>query len=114
MSGKCNRTLIPGISVGGAVITSQADIANTIVSSFSLVCSSENYDPCLGAIKNSTETLRLNFTPRRTEAYNTTNSMDELLAALERCRNTSPGPDGIHNEMLSHLPPAGKEFLLSI
>jgi hypothetical protein len=40
--------------------------------------------------------------------------MDELLAALDRCRNTSPGPDGIHNQMLSHLPPAGREFLLSM
>jgi potassium voltage-gated channel Eag-related subfamily H protein 8 len=114
MPGKCNRTLIPGISVGGAVIPSQADIANTMTSSFSLVCISDNYDSCFRAIKNSAETLRLNFTPRSTEAYSTTFSIDELLAELERCRNTSPDPDGIHNEMLSHLPPAGKEFLLSI
>jgi hypothetical protein len=71
MSGECNRTLIPGISVGGTVITSQADIANTIAPSFSLVCSSDNYGPCFRAIKNSAETLRLNFTPRSTESYNT-------------------------------------------
>jgi hypothetical protein len=86
----------------------QADIANTIASSFSLVCSSANYDPCFRAIKNSAETLRLSFTPRSTEAYITNFNMDELLAALERCRNTSPGPNSIHYEMLFHLPPAGK------
>jgi potassium voltage-gated channel Eag-related subfamily H protein 8 len=113
MSGKCNRTLIPGISVGGTVITSQADIANTIASSYSLVCSSDNYDPYFSAIKNSAETLPLNFTPRSTEPHNASFNMDKLLAALERCSNTSPGTDGIHNEMLFHLPTAGKLFLLS-
>jgi hypothetical protein len=39
--------------------------------------------------------------------------MDELLA-IGRSRNTSPGPDGIHNQMLSHLSPSAKEFLLSL
>jgi hypothetical protein len=40
--------------------------------------------------------------------------MDEHLAALECCCNTSPGPDSIHKQMLTHPSPAGKEFLLSI
>jgi hypothetical protein len=40
--------------------------------------------------------------------------MDELLAALERHHNTSPGPDGIYNCILTHLPSTGKEFLLSM
>jgi hypothetical protein len=40
--------------------------------------------------------------------------MDELLLAIGRSCNTSPGPDGIHNQMLSHLSPSAKEFLLSL
>jgi hypothetical protein len=39
--------------------------------------------------------------------------MDELLA-IGRSRNTCPGPDGIHNQMLSHLSPSAKEILLSL
>jgi hypothetical protein len=58
--------------------------------------------------------LTLNFTPRVAAAYDAILTMDGLLAALDRCRNTSTGPDGIHNEMLSHLPLAGKEFMLSV
>jgi hypothetical protein len=39
MSDRYNQAVIPGISVGSAVITLQADIANTVASSFSVVCS---------------------------------------------------------------------------
>jgi hypothetical protein len=39
-----SRTVIHGLSAGGAVLTSQADIASTIAPS-STVCSSDNYDP---------------------------------------------------------------------
>jgi hypothetical protein len=40
--------------------------------------------------------------------------MDELLSGLKRYRIMSPGTGGIHHQMLPHLPPAGKEFLLSM
>jgi hypothetical protein len=40
--------------------------------------------------------------------------MDKLTASLERSGNTSLGPDRIHNRMLRHLPPAGRDFLLSM
>jgi hypothetical protein len=40
--------------------------------------------------------------------------MDELLAALDGCRNTSPRPDGNHIEMPFHHPLAFKVFLLSV
>jgi potassium voltage-gated channel Eag-related subfamily H protein 8 len=59
------------------------------------------------------KTFPLNFTHRFFETCNAIFNMDERLAALGRCRNTSPGPDGIQNEMLSHVPLAGKKSLLS-
>jgi hypothetical protein len=114
MLGKYSRTITPGLSAGGAVLTSQADVANIIASFFSTLCSSDYYDPDFRATKNSAETFPLNFTPRVAEAYDIITTDDELLATSYRCRNTSPGPDGILNETLSHLPPAGKEFLLSV
>jgi hypothetical protein len=79
MSGKCSRTLIPGISVGGAFITSQADIANTIASSFLMVFSSDNYDPCFIVIRDSAETFPLSFTHHVTEAYNTPSTWTNSL-----------------------------------
>jgi hypothetical protein len=103
--------VVPDISVVDDIIISQADISSTIAASFSVVCSSENYDSHFRVIKDSTETFSLSFTPFLTEACNTTFSMDEFLAALEHCCNMSPGPNGTHNKM---LPPIGREFLLSI
>jgi potassium voltage-gated channel Eag-related subfamily H protein 8 len=114
MPGKCTRALIPGFTVGSDVITPQADIVITTASSFSMVCRYDNYDPRFRVFKDSAKIFPLNFAPRVTEANNNTFSMDEFLTPLERCRNTSPGPDGIQNEMLSHLPPTGKEFILCI
>jgi hypothetical protein len=40
--------------------------------------------------------------------------MDELLAAIQRSRNTSPGPDNIRNQMIHYLPSAAKTFLLQL
>jgi hypothetical protein len=40
--------------------------------------------------------------------------MDKLLLALDNCHSTSPGPDSVHNLMLSQLPPRSMEFLLPI
>jgi hypothetical protein len=114
MSGKYCPTIVPGLSAGGAVLTSLLDIANTTAPSFSTVCSPDNNDPGLRAFKDSAETFTLNIT-RAAEVYNAIFfSVDELHATLDRYCNTSPGSDGIRNEMLSHLPPAGREFLLSV
>jgi potassium voltage-gated channel Eag-related subfamily H protein 8 len=114
MSGKCSRISIPGISAGGTLLTAQDDIAKTIASKFSLVSSSSNYDPRFRTIKGSPKDTHLNFSSRVAEDYNSPFSMDELTASLERSGNESPGPDRIHNLMLHHLPPAGREFLLSM
>jgi hypothetical protein len=53
MSGRYNRTILPGLSAGGAVLTSQADVANTNACSFSTVCSSVNYGPDIRAVETA-------------------------------------------------------------
>lgn len=108
--GKCNQTSIPGIFSGGDTVTSQVDIANKFAAHFNSVCSSDSYNPAFKCLKDKAEALLLMFSSWLAEPYNDLFSMDELLAALDSCRNMSPGPDGIHNEMLTHLPPLGKDF----
>jgi hypothetical protein len=114
MSGKCSRTSTLGISVGGVIITSQGYIARTILSSFSSICRSDCCDPSSGVLENYPETLPLYCSSQVSEAYNAPFNMDELLVALEGCCNTSTGPDGINNQMLTRHPLTGKEFLLSM
>jgi hypothetical protein len=108
MSGECNQTSILGISFGTAILTSQADITNTITSTFSSVCR------IMILVLEPLRTAQKCVLSSVTEAYNFPFSMDELLAALEHSSNTSPGPSSIHNLMLSHLPAAVREFLLSM
>jgi hypothetical protein len=112
-SGKYSRTIVTVSSAGGVVLTAQADITNAIAFSLSTVCSLDNYDPDLRAVKNNAKTVPLKFTCAA-EDYNAIFTMGEPRAASDRCHITSPGPGGIHNEMLSHLPLACKDFLLSI
>jgi hypothetical protein len=64
--------------------------------------------------ENNTEALTLNFAARLQEPYNSHFSMNKLLAALDRSPKTSSGPEGKHNQMLSHPPPTRREFLMCI
>jgi hypothetical protein len=81
---------------------------------FKSVFSSDNYDPSFKLLKETTEALLLNFASWLIVPYNAEFCMDELLASLYPHLSMAPGPDGIHNQMLSYLPATGKEFLLSL
>jgi hypothetical protein len=61
VSGKCNRTPTPDISVrgGGGIITSQVDVASTLA--FSTVCTSDNSDPSFRQVADNAETLPQKF-----------------------------------------------------
>ena len=41
-------------------------------------------------------------------------SLEELQDALHRARDTSPGPDEIHYQLLKHIPDASLLLLLNI
>jgi hypothetical protein len=114
MSGKCKSTRVTCLSVNGVAITSQCDVANAFAASFASVSSFDRYDPTFLRIKDNAERSPLHFNYQNLECYNPPLSMDEFLLAIGRSRNTSPGPDAIHNQMLSHLSPSAKEFLLSL
>jgi hypothetical protein len=113
MSGKCRITTVSGLSVNGVAITSQCDVANALAASFASASSSDRYDPTFLSIEDNAETSPLHFNSQNLERYDAPFSMDQLLS-IGRSRNTSPGPDAIHNQMLSHISPSAKEFLLSL
>jgi hypothetical protein len=68
-----------GIFVGGAIHTSQTDVAST----FSSVCSSGKYDPSSRATKDGLEELSQNFSSRVNEAENASFIMDKYLAVIQ-------------------------------
>jgi hypothetical protein len=91
MSCKHSRNVITGLSAGSAVLTSQANIANTVASFFPTACSSDNYDADFRATKGRAQTFPLNSTPRVAESYDVIFTMDDVIAGLDCGRSTCPG-----------------------
>jgi potassium voltage-gated channel Eag-related subfamily H protein 8 len=102
----------PALSVNGVTVTAQNEVADELSSYFETASSSANYAPTFLLTKVREECRYLNFTMRVAEPYNSPFSIDEFLSALKRTRDTSPGPDAIHNQMLRQLPPSALSFIL--
>lgn len=103
ISGLPTSLSIPGVSINGDIITDHLAIANSIGSHFSDVSCSGSYDPTFLTLKREAETHPLSFATAASESYNVPFSEWELRSALALCRDTAPGPDNIHNQMLKHL-----------
>jgi hypothetical protein len=76
---KCNSTSKLAISVYSTIVTSQADIANPLMSSCSSVWHADNYDPLLSALKYNAGTLLLDFYSQLSEWYSSPCNEDSLL-----------------------------------
>src|SRR5207253_4355361 len=74
----------------------------------------EHYDPNFLRGKRREEAKVLHFPPDNTKDYNLLFTLPELDYALEKAMDTAPGPDGIHYQIIKHLSPDAKEYLLSL
>jgi hypothetical protein len=81
---------------------------------FRPVFSSGSNDPSLELSKDKAEALLPNFVSQLREPYNASFNVDKLFGVLDHCCSMSAGADGIHNQVLFHLPSPGKEFPLPV
>ncbi|GBN97857.1 putative RNA-directed DNA polymerase from transposon X-element [Araneus ventricosus] len=102
----------PILNTGNVTHSAPLDIANTLGHAFAQVSANDSYSPDFMAIKNRAERTHLRFTARRTIPYNSEFKMCELITALFKAHDTSPGPDGITYNMLRHLNTASLSSLL--
>jgi potassium voltage-gated channel Eag-related subfamily H protein 8 len=100
--------------VSAATETSLDEVADTSSSIFESASSSTSHTPAVLQRKAREESRPLSFGTGATEPYNSTFSVAELKIALFRTRDTFPGPDAIHDQMLRHLPPPTLVFLLQM
>ena len=114
ITGKRLSQPTPCLEVAGQQLKHPSDVANALATHFHRVSSESCYSPSFRAIKEVAEREELDFTPDAECAYNETFSLLEMDNALKRCKNTAPGPDGIHYLMLKHLSPRMKQCLLAI
>ena len=66
--------------------------------------SSAHYSATFQAIKEKEEKVKIDFTSDNTEVYNKPFRLRYLRWSIMKAKPRAPGPDGIHNNLLKHLP----------
>ena len=87
----------------GTTITDPKDIANEHAAVFTDNSSSAHYSATFQAIKEQ-EKVKIDFTSDNTEVYNKPFRLRDLRRSIMKAKPRAPGPDGIHNNLLKHLP----------
>ena len=86
-----------------APITDPKDIPNEHAATFTDNCSSAHYSARFQTTKDEDERDPIDFTSENTEAYKPFKLRD-LRHSISMVEPRAPGLDGIHNNMLKHLP----------
>ena len=86
----------------GTAITNPEDIANEHAAVFT-DNSSAHYSATFQAIKEPEE-VKIDFTSDNTEVYNKPFRLRDLRRSIMKAKPRAPEPDGIHNNLLKHLP----------
>ena len=89
-------------------------MAEELAKSLSQNSSSSNYNTTFSKFKQNSEKQKIDFTSSDQENYNEPFTINELENSISDLSFTAPGPDGILNEILSHLPSDSKILLLKI
>ena len=98
----------------GSFAESEGDVAEELAKSLSKNSSSSNYNSTFSKFKQNSEKQNIDFTSTDQENYNDPFTINELENSISELSFTAPGPDGILNEILSHLPTDSKILLLQI
>ena len=98
----------------GTTITDPKDIANEHAAVFTNNSSSAHYSATFQAIKEQEEKVKIDFASDSTEFYNKPFRLRDLRRSIMKAKPRAPGPDGIHNNLLKHLPEDTPKILKEI
>ena len=93
--------------------TTTPDIAEKLARTFSQIASNEHYSHEFIRHKNAIEQRGINFNSNNTETYNRDFTTEELQHSLSLTRNTTPGFDGVHDQ-IKKMPIHAKRHLCNI
>ena len=103
----------PPVIVNGIIVAEPKEVANILAIHFAKVSSKSDNRPYANQ-RAQEEQHDIDFSTKKTEAYNIPFSMKEFEAALSKCNDSAPGPDDIPYAMIRHAPKITKLFILSI
>ena len=113
LNGNCSGPQISPIASDTGFPLGNTEKAETLARSFALASSNANLSPHFAHIKSQHQLNPEFFLPDDSHLSDPI-SISEVYDALRRCGNSSPGPDGIHYEMLRRLPHLSLEGILAL
>ena len=114
IKGKGGVSSIGHLRAGDQLVTEKKAVANLLASTISKNSSSSRYSARFQKVKTTAEKKRCDFNSDQSEAYNHLFSLTELEQALQKANNSAAGLDGIHYQLLTHLPEEALYVLLNI
>ena len=90
------------------------EISNTLAEQFAFNSSSDNYSHMFNRYRLKLEKKTIDFDTNNHYSYNDVFTLHELKHAIKVSRDTSPGIDTVHYQLLKHLPDDSLLLLLYI
>ena len=114
ISGKCKANTVSHLKSNNNDITDVKEICNTLAKQFAFNSSSDNYSHMFNRYRLKLEKRQLILILTIINSYNDVFTSHELKQAIKVSRDTSPGIDTVHYQLLKHLPEGSLLLLLYI
>ena len=95
-----------------AAITNPKDIANEHAAAFT--DNSAHYSATFQTINMQEEKVKIDYMSDNTEVYSKPFRLRDFRRSIMKAKPCAPGPDGIHNNLLKHLPEDTLEIIKEI
>ena len=102
------------LSVNGRIIDDTLEVGNVLGQYFSSISSHENYPESFRARAESIARTLPDFESDNSECYNELFTTSELTASIQRCGNTSMGPDKLHYGFFKHIEKTHYDAILKL
>ena len=114
ISGKYKASTLSHLKYNNNDITDVNEICNTLAERFAFNSSSDNYSHRFNRYRLTIERTTIDFDTNNHYSYNDVFTLHELKQAIKLSRDTSPGIDTVHYQLLKHLPEDSLLLLLYI
>ena len=114
ISGKYKANTVSHLKSNNNDITDVKEICNTLAEQFAFNSSSDNYSNMFNRYRLRLEKDTIDFDTNDNYSYNDVFTLHELKKAIKISRDTSPGIDTVHYQLLKHLPDDSLLLLLYI
>ena len=114
ISGKYKANTVSHLKYNDNDITDVKEICNTLAAQFAFNSTSDNYSHVFNRHRLTIEQKTIDFDTIDHFPYNDVFTLHELKQAIKISRDTSPGIDTVHYQLLKHLPEYSLLLLLYI